>query len=461
MVFPRTFIHPPSTLPSTSTTTIEPLQNTLPAAETRQELLQTRSRSPSYSTVLLSSPLTQSSPAEFPIAIQPPILPASRYQYIFNIDPTLALDEHYSLRRASFICQWDRHLPDLSPVYFSRLDHDRILSQCFTCGASYFFGMLSDLFLAEMLACLAPETTHAHYVEGSRYYTPLLHCSIMAFGAGFSDNYQIRAKETRAKFATQAKWWLDDEFREWNIGRMYTGMAVRATRAQCLMALETNRPSEMPHPHASISCPIAPESESQTDLHNHADYFKHSTECFIQTCRLMVIASQIIGQPVDDTQLVLDTHLQLETWFNALPESALIQKSSTVAYTPVLALHITYWRLILHSHRRLLEKNPSSTEPWKDLSLKMCSRATEQLVQIFIMFEQRLGWRYFPRNLVKAMYECGSALVKERTATSSASREKRATATDGVQLCIRALGIVGDVWPGAVRMRDELRTLAG
>ncbi|CAE6502975.1 unnamed protein product [Rhizoctonia solani] len=249
MVFPRTFIHPPSTLPSTSTTTIEPLQNTLPAAETRQELLQTRSRSPSYSTVLLSSPLTQSSPAEFPIAIQPPILPASRYQYIFNIDPTLALDEHYSLRRASFICQWDRHLPDLSPVYFSRLDHDRILSQCFTCGASYFFGMLSDLFLAEMLACLAPETTHAHYVEGSRYYTPLLHCSIMAFGAGFSDNYQIRAKETRAKFATQAKWWLDDEFSrpgpslmlsllllsdyhcgvgEWNIGRM----AVRATRAQ-------------------------------------------------------------------------------------------------------------------------------------------------------------------------------------------------------------------------------------
>ncbi|CAE7198079.1 unnamed protein product [Rhizoctonia solani] len=234
------------------------------------------------------------------------------------------------------------------------------------------------------------------------------------------------------------------------------------------MALEIYKPTELPAPRVPISCPIAmepdsrpPLTESVIDLLTHGDYFKYSTRSFIQMCKLMMIATRMIDHPLNDQQTTLNIHLQLETWFNHLPESVLIRQRSALTFPPVLALHITYWWLILHSHLSLAEKiNLSTSEPVRDLSIKMCARATEKLVQLFISFDKQFGLRYFPRNLIKAIYACGSALVVERDSAPVASRKKRAMANEGIGVCINALKTVGDVWPVGIRMNEELEALA-
>ncbi|CAE6534479.1 unnamed protein product [Rhizoctonia solani] len=435
----------------------EPLlsaSSTSPTAESGQELPETTSQpSPHlHPFPALSNPILppQLAPVEVPVVNLPPTGPVLRYQYIFHIDTTLSLDEQYPSHRASLLCQWNRHLPDLSPVQLSRFEHDTIVFRFFSYGASCSFGLLPDLFLAEFLECLAPETAQPHPIEGTHYYTPLLHGSLLAFGAGYSDSLEIRARETRQKFATHAKGWLDEEFDhpspslalslallseyhsgigERNTGHMYMGMAVRAARAyptpsnslaqnwhrwstyiqECLMALEIHRPTELPTPRAPISCPIAiepdsrpPLTDSLSELLNHADYFKHSARCFIQMCKLVLIATRMIDNAVYDKQIILDTHLQLEAWFNTLPEGVLIRQRSALTIPPVLALHITYWWFILHSHLPLAEHiSITTSEPVKELSIKMCTRATEKLVQLLNTFDKQLGFRCFPRNLIK------------------------------------------------------------
>ncbi|KAJ1303610.1 hypothetical protein OPQ81_011794 [Rhizoctonia solani] len=448
-------------------------------------------------------------PVEVPAVNTPPIVPALKYQYIFNIDTSLPLDEQYPSHRASLICQWDRHLPDLSPLQLSRFEHDTILHRCISFGASCFFGLVPDLFLAELLQCLAPEAMHPQ-IEGSRYYTPLLHCSLLAFGAGFSDSPEIRARETRVKFAMHAKRWLSEEFNypspslvlslallseyhsgigERNTAYMYMGMAMHAARApailsnhldlewqwwsifvqECLMALEIKGSRELPTPRLTITCPVTiepdsrpPLTDSLAELLSHTDYFKYSARCLIQMCKLTSIATRMIDHPGSDQQTILDIHLQLESWFNTLPEGVLIRQRSVLTFPPVLALHITYWWFILNSHLTLADQiSLSTTEPVRDLSIKMCARATEKLVQLFNAFDKQYGLRYFPRNLVKAIQACGSALVIERDSASSASRKKRAMATEGIETCINALKVVGEVWPFAIRMGQELEALAG
>ncbi|CAE6403373.1 unnamed protein product [Rhizoctonia solani] len=485
--------HPSSSLPDSSPGTIEAIWSIVTTPQTANfvQALPQDNHQP-----------TQFAPVEVTIAYPPSTTSTLRYQYIFNINTTLPLDEQYPSHRASLICQWNHHLPDLSPVQLSRFEHDVILFRFFTYGASCFSGLIPDLFLAELLECLTPGTACPHLIQGSRYYTPVLHCSLMAFGAVFSDNPDLRGRETRAKFATHAKGWLDEEFKhpslslmlslallaeyhsgcgEQNTGHMYMGMAVRAVRARsnpsaslvlnwhkCLMALENNKYTELPPPQVPIGCPLTiepdgrpPLTDSLTDLLNHGDYFKYAARCFIQMCKLVVIATRMVDYPPNDQQTILNTHLQLETWFNTLPESVMIRQRASLTFPPVLALHVTYWWLILQSHLSLVgQVSTFVTEPVRDLSIKMCARATEKLVQLFNTFDKQFGLRYFPRNLIKAIHACGSALVVERGSAPSASRKKRATATEGIIVCINALRIIGDVWPVAIRMREELESLA-
>ncbi|GAB1520985.1 hypothetical protein RhiTH_004074 [Rhizoctonia solani] len=454
---------------------------------------------------------TKISPIEIPLVNLPPKAPALRYQYIFNIDTSIPLDEQYPAHRASLVCQWNRNLPDLSPIYLSQLEHDIILSRCFSYGACCSFSLLPDIFLAQFLECLGPEAVPERMAEGSRYYTPLLHCSLLTFGAGFSDNPQMRERKTREKLATHAKKWLDDEFNnpssslmvslallsehhsgigQAKIGYMYMGMAIRAARLrpilfdplirdwhlcwlfdriESLMALEMNRPSEYPVPKAPIICPIAVEPDSRspltsslTELLTHEDYFKFSARCFIQLSRLINIIIRITDGAVTDKQIILDIHLELETWFNNLPDGVMIRQRATLTFPPILTLHITYWWFILHSHFPLAEQlSISTSEPVRELSIKMCARATEKLVQLFNTFDKQFGLRFFPRNLIKAIHACGSALVIERDSASSASKKKRAAAIEGIDSCIYALKIIGEVWHIAIPMSEDLESLAG
>ncbi|KDN33930.1 hypothetical protein RSAG8_12976, partial [Rhizoctonia solani AG-8 WAC10335] len=403
------------------------------------------------------------------------------YQYIFNIplnDPSPS-PEH----RASLLCEWDRHLPALGSIQLSRYEHDTLLFRCFSYGAAWLFGFLPDLFLRDMLEFLSPDSTRS---PGElQHYSPLLHCSLLAWASPLSDNPIIQQTCIREKFARHAKQWLDEEFSyanptlvlslillsEYHLGigeKTSIGIHVHRNEYACsssggsslrdwfrwsafvqerLLAHEMNRPSEMPVPTVPIESPVALEPESQPlvadsirDLFSHENYVAISLGCFMQSAKLMLISTTIATSL--DSSTTENIRLQLETWFNALPDSLLVRQFETLTPPPTLALHIRYWWSML----RLCPPD-SNGEP-----SQLTHHAAEKLVELFGAFDAQFGFRHFPRNLLKAMHMCGRTLIRERLSE------------DGVDICLRGLR----TWPCAepllvdlVQLKSPMQSLNG
>ncbi|KAG8729522.1 hypothetical protein FRC12_020911 [Ceratobasidium sp. 428] len=362
----------------------------------------------------------------------------------------------------------------------------------------------------------------------------------MAFATAFSDNPALCAPETRAVFASCAKQWLDEEFKdpamslvralallaeyhcgvgEMNTGYMYMGMSFRAVQilatksdtepdqglnpfpvsittdwlfwsAYCydkLMALEFDRAYDLPvsHPatpppstdHGIDSQPWLTEPYS-TPPTTAAAPPNLITETFHQTSKLMLIGTEIIELTChlqEDTALeehtVINIHLQLDTWFNALPEPLLVWARSSAPLPHIISLHIVYWRFILLLHQTQYPKAPVNTGyppqdptqaqkmPIADLSIKMCDRAVHKIVQLVKMFDDRHGLKFFPRSLVETVFACGVGLLREYTASPYGANKKRGTALDGVTACIGSLRTISGTWPCATPRADELQTM--
>ncbi|CAE6346955.1 unnamed protein product [Rhizoctonia solani] len=135
---------------------------------------------------------------------------ALKYQYIFHLDTSLSHNEQSPEHQASLKCEWNRYLPNLDTIQFSRREHDTLLHRYFSYGAAWLFGMLPDSFLHDMLEYLSPSS--ACTPDQLPHYSPILHCSVLAFASSMSENPHIRQPSTREKFATHAKQWLDQEF---------------------------------------------------------------------------------------------------------------------------------------------------------------------------------------------------------------------------------------------------------
>ncbi|KAG9075214.1 hypothetical protein FRC06_010222, partial [Ceratobasidium sp. 370] len=173
------------------------------------------------------------------------------YRYIFRIDTTTPAHEQSNDIQLSLVCDWSRYLPKLPDITLTRLEHDILLHRCFKYGTSWLLGLVPELFLYDMLYSLTSEESQALPMPRLQHYSPLLHCSVLAFATAFSDDPAIRAPATRARFASWAKQWLDEEFKqpvmsliralallaeyhcgvgEQDAGYMYMGMSFRAAR---------------------------------------------------------------------------------------------------------------------------------------------------------------------------------------------------------------------------------------
>ncbi|CAE6534486.1 unnamed protein product [Rhizoctonia solani] len=429
------------------------------------------------------------------------------YQYIFDIDEAVSPEEQSAEQRASLRCHWDRYLPDLD-TQLSRHAHDTIISRCFSYGAAWLLGLLPSLFLRDMLDCLSLNSTR---VQGElRHYSPLLHCSLLAFGAPLLDDSEIRAKKTRERFATHAKQWLDQEFifsnpsllpslillseyhlgvGEINTGHMYIGMSVRASRAgslelivrftgyvsaspvrnwyhwstfiqEKLMAHEMQRTGEMPVPTAPIASPIPVELTARSttggtvqDLFDRADYAGISIHCFMQSVKLMLV-SPSIPSVIQNKSAVIDMNLKLDAWFNSLPDALLIRQRSTLTQPPLLALHIRYWWAILDLYLPFFDGSDQGASQ----SAKVCARATEKLVKLFGVYDTQFGFRYFPRNLMRAIHTCACGLLLERSQANEGTK-RRAIVQDGVDMCVRGLRTLGEIWSGTESLVENLEGL--
>ncbi|CUA75376.1 Activator of stress genes protein 1 [Candida albicans SC5314] [Rhizoctonia solani] len=434
----------------------------------------------SFEDPVVESPHISSTPEVPPP--EPDDTPSSPiYQYIFNLDPSVTLEEQSPEHRASI-----EH------------EHDTLLYRGFSYGAAWLLGMIPRLFLHDMLEFLRPGSTQVR--GGLKHYSPLLHCSLLAFASPFSDNAGIRARTTRERFAAHAKQWLDEEFNysnpslilslvllseyhlgigEMNTGYMYIGMSMRAAQVRSgpaspvrnwyrwstfiqekLMALHMRRPSEMPEPNAPILLPITIGSggrsttgNSVEDMLAHEDYLGILVNCFIQSVRLVLISSTI-PNVLRSGSAPIDLHIQLDSWFNSLQDGLLIRQRATLTQPPILALHIRYWWSILDLHLPFIHKSDYTAGQ----SVKMCNRATEKLVKLFGAYDTQFGFRYFPRNLLQAMHTCGKVLILERS-ESDGKLKKRATAQDGIEICLKGLRTAGETWFEGRTLTTNLETL--
>ncbi|KAG9082234.1 hypothetical protein FS749_007012 [Ceratobasidium sp. UAMH 11750] len=450
------------------------------------------------------------------------------YKYTFQINTSLPVNEQPADIQLSLACHWNRYLPDLDNVQFSRTEHDTILSRCFKYGTSWLLGLVPEIFLHDMLYSLTSASPEPHSTPEARlqHYTPMLHCAIMAFASAFSDNPIIRSCATREKFATHAKQWLNEEITQpvmclvrslallaeyhcalgqKETGYMYMGMSIRAARAMVsvgqraqwvsqgiagypestmrewhfwsifaqdkVMSLDFGRTPGMPIPHAGINLPLVePELDSQSWSMNPTDTIavskdqpKLTTLAFFESCKLLVIATRMLKATLSPERnlqgnaATLNLHLQLDTWFNNLPEGLLIWAHSVSPLPHVIILHICYWWLLIYLHQPFYHiQSSDGSPPAMNLSLQMCDRGAHKIVQLLTIFDEQHGLRFFPRNMLQAISSCGDALLSESASSPPEAAQKRATAHEGVGVCVRALRTVSITWPCAEAFANEL-----
>ncbi|KAB5591087.1 hypothetical protein CTheo_5470 [Ceratobasidium theobromae] len=467
------------------------------------------------------------------------------YQYIFNID-TSALNRPQTLEtHASLTCQWNRYLPDLdfgSHIgQISRLEHDTILYRYFNCGPNWVSGLLPDLFLRDLVDHLQPATICPP--DKHHYYTPILHCSLLATAVALSDDPHIRAHDTRRSFASRAKEWLDEEFNhlnpaliqslillseyhygvgEMDQGYMYMGAGIRGfvrlTEGHQLIIVQWELTPPRRRPSSEIGV-IGPYSFKAFDSSNTIDdgippprvpinlstpskswgnsLSTSSTlaneiifSCFVECCKLIAIAAPMIDRTLVST-FVATTHpelivhlcriydtpaintilAQLDSWLKHLPGGLLIGQHSTTVPAQVLNLHICYWWLTLQLHFPPLKRIQSmetagrpvvdSDAPHNDASrgkvIEQCDLSTGTLLQLFAMYDELHGFKYFPRNMLKAIYICGCALkLKCDLASDELEEAMIAQLQEEVAYCVSALRMTGETWPCALLLAEEL-----
>ncbi|KAG9106151.1 hypothetical protein FRC07_008936, partial [Ceratobasidium sp. 392] len=354
----------------------------------------------------------------------------------------------------------------------------------------------------------------------------------MAFATAFSDDPAIRALTTRARFASWAKQWLDEEFKqpvmslvrslallaeyhcgvgEKSAGYMYMGMSIRAVHIftekggddatlndgditppesinqswhfwsafsyDKLMGIEYNRDYDIPIPHPEVSLPSIDEEldsqpwplEQPSSSASNITPTRSTTLAFHESCKLMMIATRIIDvvrrheSGTLEEKMVIDTHLRLDTWFNALPEKLLVWARSASPLPHLIVLHICYWWLLIVLHQPFYQKDPPSGQdaqrlPIGDLSIKLCDRAAHKIVQLVTMFDDQHGLRFYPRNMIEAICACGTALLREHASAPFAANKKRSNATNGISTCINSLRSISATWPYAEALADDLQS---
>ncbi|CAE6426189.1 unnamed protein product [Rhizoctonia solani] len=305
---------------------------------------------------------------------------------------------------------------------------------------------------------------------------------------------------------------------EQGAGYMYMGMSIRAARSLILlddqdswvsegvaahpeaverdwhfwsafcqdkiMALEFKQECDVPVPHLGVSLPsIDVESDSLPWSDELVGFPPRlTTKTFFDSCKLMVISTSVISalhgreHETHNERAAINLHLQLDTWFNHLPRELLVWARSASPLPHIITLHICYWFLLVCLHKPFYNRDavaddnrakaPSGTseasgqgggvDPIHDLSMKMVDRATHKIVQLLQMFEEQHGMRFFPRNMLHVIYECGLALLKEAVTVPFAAAKKRANALEAGNMCLRALRGTSATWSWAEQLANRL-----
>ncbi|KAJ1308056.1 hypothetical protein OPQ81_002123 [Rhizoctonia solani] len=227
-----------------------------------------------------------------------------------------------------------------------------------------------------------------------------------------------------------------------------------------IMSLDYGRDHDIPLPHLNVNLPEIvehldqrpwPGDRFQPPTEPEKPQPNRTTQIFFETCKLILFAVRIMeavysqgrqNWRVSQKDSISEIHLQLDTWYNNLPENFTISARSTTRPLPhVIVLNIAYWWLLLLLHRPFYARtvrsasNASTDTPssFTDLSVKICDRATVKIVHLVMLFDRCYGMKYFPLSMLQVIFIAGATLLVQSATLSESAVKKRAEAYDSTR----------------------------
>ncbi|QRV89949.1 Fungal specific transcription factor domain [Ceratobasidium sp. AG-Ba] len=496
--------------------TVAPNPNPSSASTTPETRFPNQSRSTAPDTVSASTEHTQRSPW-LAYLDKHSDTAANRhasagYQFIFNIDSSIPPNEQSEGSYRSLVCDWNRHLPSLDGIQFTRLEHDTLLDRCFKYLNCWLMSIVPQFFLLDMLRALA----YAHEPSEINHYSPLLHCSLLAFATAFSDDPLIKQPATRNRFAEKAKYLLHDELRQPSLclaqsliflseyhcglgeserGYMYLGIGIHSVRALDARKLDP-RPAETSSwcfwsmfsqdmnmdsdlrstSHPAMDLPRIDWEIDQSSWAAPGSTIERAsgsriTQVFVESCKLMLIAESIIRlhhlvKPIASLagdSRVTNIHWKLDAWLSELPTELLISDHPSIAHPHIIMLNVAYWRLVLLLHQPYYRLAPdrnappvSTTRPFGDLSDVLCDRAADKIMHLVDLHDQWHGLRFFPRNMIQVIQAVGILRLRQLAFAAEPSESQGAFFE-----CITTLRTISHTWQCAEKYMVHLQNALG
>ncbi|KZT62618.1 hypothetical protein CALCODRAFT_478922 [Calocera cornea HHB12733] len=349
------------------------------------------------------------------------------------------------------------------------------------------------------------------------HYSPTLHNATLSVALAYSANPENREPDQRREVAQMAKANLETELSlpsvtgvralaylasfhagmsDHALGWQYFGMAIRMAQAlglnlDCTSLVESGDISEtlqrgrntlfwsiyiqdkywslwfgrtVALPEGSFNIPT-PEPCPAIDLlpMNPGEGVDETTEIgcqpaflsstFVQTCKLMLIASKILSniygtKKTVDMNVVSRLRLELDDWHNKLPPALHYSTTTLSASIPhILTLQMTFNWLIILLDRPFYR---SVTQPLhQEPAVKRCDAALRRIVRLFRSWHDSHGLRLCTPEHSAIIFTAGATFLLSAVQFKPLSEKKRKEGLDGVKFCARLLKEMGTVWPAA------------
>lgn len=191
------------------------------------------------------------------------------------------------------------------------------------------------------------------------------------------------------------------------------------------------------------------------------------------TCELMMIARQVMDvisglniavtrQEISD-EIISKIDLQLHEWKSRLSPEVDITISNKSSATPHrLMLHLAFWWIFILLHRPFFHRRKRGSDGDID-HVKMCKRASENVMELLLVWRSLYTLRYVPMTLVQVLFSAGTVYLLLAGKAASGLRVAKKDLerfSSQADLCVDYLNEIGKSWSSATKIGGILSNLS-
>ncbi|KAJ7695778.1 hypothetical protein B0H17DRAFT_1055535 [Mycena rosella] len=415
--------------------------------------------------------------------------------YVLLVDGADLLDSQLEF-------DWSRNLPP--EVALDRNEHDKILDLSFKFFTTFSLRIVPSLFLRDMYRALS--VPRSQRPPRTPHYSPMLHNTLLAVSAIFSDNPYIRDPKTRQYFINVALDSLQAECRKPDLSLIHAfaflGTYYADLGDRILGDLFFGMSSR-------ISMSLGLGNGLITHDEMLARNWAHWTVFSMDVCSALYFGGEFCGprnqcavpMPFVDAELdqipwfhspsaippqpnlltltfIIDVINGLKNSHDTIKVDEHVTKIESPSSTPLditlsnrthstphrLMLHCHYWWCFIVLHRPFFNRytQPIQRSDREIDHVKLCKRAAENIVELAETWSSLYTLRYTPVNLLQVLFGAGTVfllLALQATASVRIGHVALQSALEHTERCVRYLHDMGQTWKCAARTGDILQVL--